>query len=221
MVQLSLEALRSRLALDYRAMRSLRGKTLGRVQAFVSPVDILPRREATHAQGLAGLVTAYRVEYRFPMLRSHRRYMDWARAVFRIPTIGYPFTEPSVDFDPLFPFAPHISHESGTVCTGEAWGAARGTWLLANLVVHVMKLANFDEPCTEHGLNGHAVRYARRELDGQPLNPDLDYPVMDERVTHSGTPPVVSGGLFRRSSQVAKRISGTPSTSLVFARRSP
>ncbi len=220
MVQLSLEALRARLALDYRAMRSLRGETLGRVEAFVSPVDILPRREATHAQGLAGLVTAYRVEFRFPMLRSHRRTMQWARAVFRLPTVGYPFAEPTVAFDPLFPFAPHISHESGAVCTGGAWGAAQGTWLVANLVIHVMKLVNFDEPFTEGGLNGHAVRYARRELDGQPLNPGLDYPVMDERVTHSGTPaPVAPGALFRRSTSPAPRPLIVAPTAPTFARR--
>lgn len=221
MGQLTLEGFRSRLALDYRTMRSLRGAALGRIEAFASPLDLASGREATEAQGLAGLVTTYRVEFGFPMRRTAREALPRARVVLSVSSRDYPCVEPAVAFErDAIPFCPHVRPVTGHVCLGEAWRLAEGNWLLANLVIHVMKLVNFDEPCTLDGFSQEALDYARGTLAGRPLNPDLDYPVMDERETHSGTPSVVSGGFFRRSSDVATRVSGTPSASLVFARRS-
>jgi hypothetical protein len=208
MSQLTLEDLRSRLALDYRAMRSLRGSTIGRIEAFVSPLDLVSGREATEAQGLAGLATAYRVEFRFPMRRSAREGLHRARAVFQVTSHAYPFAEPFVGFErDAIPFAPHIAPSTGHVCTGDAWLLAQGHWLLANFVIHVMKLANYDEPRTKDTFSQEAFDYAHGVLHGEPLNPDLDYPVIDEQVTHSGAPPtpVVPESSFRRSSGFAPR----------------
>lgn len=226
MARLTPEELRSRLALDYRAMRTLRGVALGPVEAFVSPLDLALGREADDAKGLRGVVTVYRVEFRFPMLRSPGSLLHRARAVFEVPSHGYPFESPRVCFETdAIPFSPHIRQDVGIVCLGGAWPEARGNWLLANLVVHVMKLANFDEPCTRDGFSYEAVRYAREVLRGRPLNPDLDYPVLDERVTHSGAgpepepepePPVA---LFRRSSGFAPRPSFGAPEELSFRRR--
>jgi hypothetical protein len=224
MARLSLEDLRSRLALDYRAMRSLRGSTIGRIEAFVSPTDLAAGREAAEAQGLAGLATVYRVEFRFPMRWTRFLPLFSTRVIFQISPHDYPFGEPSAAFERgAIPFAPHVSAESGVVCTGAAWGDANGNWLLANLVVHVMRLANYDEPCTRHGLNSAAVAFANGSLGGRPLHPDLDYPVLDERVTHSGAVPTPAAvtSLFRRSSGFAPRpVPGVFATP-VFARRAP
>lgn len=227
MSRLTTEELRSRLALDYRAMRSLRGPALGRVEAYASALDMGPRREASDAEGLRGLATAYRVEFRFRMLLSADRELRAARAVFAVPAHGYPFAAPRVHFEPgAVPFSPHVQAESGFVCLGDAWSAARGHWLLANLVVHVMRLANFDEPCTRDGFSHEAVAYANGILRGRPLNPGLDYPVLDERVTHSGAAPGAPAvldapaSLFRPSSGFAARRPPGPADA-GFRRRDP
>lgn len=223
MSRLPLAKLRSRLALDYRAMHSLRGATLGRIEAFVSPLDLERRREATDAEGLDGLATVYRVEFRFRMLLTPDRELQQARAIFETSPHGYPFVAPRVAFaSDAIPFSPHIQRGSGMVCLGEAWTRARGNWLLPHLVIHVMKLANFDEPCTRDGFDRNAVNYARYTLEGRPLNPDLDYPVVDERITHSGSVPAADppAPVFRRSSGFAPRsVAAAPVEQVVFAPR--
>ncbi len=224
MSQLSLEALRARLALDYRTMRSLRGAALGRVEAFASPLDLASGREATEAQGLAGFATAYRIEFRFPMRRSAHEALHRARVVVSVTSRDYPYAEPFVAFErDAIPFCPHVRPVTGHVCLGEAWRVAEGNWLLANLVIHVMKLVNFDEPCTLDSFSQEAFDYARRVLAGRPLNPDLDYPVMDERVTHSGGSPdaLLPASVFRRSTGFAPRPLLVASAPPAFRRRSP
>jgi hypothetical protein len=59
--------------------------------------------------------------------------------------------------------------------------------LAAQLVVHVMRLFNCDEPDREHygGWNPAAVQYWRTVLGTRPLNPDLRYPVLPAEVTHA------------------------------------
>lgn len=206
MSRLPLAKLRTRLALDYRSMRSLRGAALGRVEAFVSALDLRRGREASESDGAAGLATVYRVEFRFRMLRAPGLELPRARAVFEVSAQGHPFEAPRVLFEPgAVPFAPHVHEHSGAVCLGPAWNDAAGNWLLPNLVVHVMKLANYDEPCTRDGFSLAAIAYARSTLRGRPLDPGLDYPVVDERVTHSGSGPLRELTLFRPSSGFAPR----------------
>ncbi|MDB4928271.1 MAG: hypothetical protein JWM10_755 [Myxococcaceae bacterium] len=225
MSPLTIQDLRSRLALDYRAMRSLRGHTIGRIEAFASPLDVAARREVTEAQGLAGLATVYRVEFRFPMLRSAREGLPRAFAIFQATSRDYPYAEPSVGFERgSIPFAPHIAPGSGHVCLGEAWRVANGQWLLVNLVLHVMRLANFHEPATLDSFSQEAFDYANHVLQGTPLNPDLDYPVIDEEVTHASEEPtrispVNAGSLFRRSSGFAPRMQPAASAPPAFRRR--
>jgi hypothetical protein len=121
------------------------------------------------------------------------------------------------------PFCPHVRPVTGHVCLGEAWQLAEGNWLLANLVIHVMKLVNFDEPCTLDSFSQEAFDYALGALAGRPLNPDLDYPVMDERETHSGVAPdaILPGSIFRRSTGFAPRPLLVASAPPAFRRRSP
>ncbi|MDB4928272.1 MAG: hypothetical protein JWM10_756 [Myxococcaceae bacterium] len=216
MHRLTPDELRSRLALDYRAMRSLRGPTIGRIEAFASPLDVDVRRGVTDAEGLAGLATVYRVEFRFPMWRAAHRTLYRARVVLCIPTNAYPFAEPTVTFERPVPFAPHIQKWSGHVCTGSAWYAAQGNWLIANLVIHVMRLTNCDGPCAREGLNRQALL-----LMTAPLNPDLEYPVVDDRVTHSGvvTPGAAVPFVARRPGGFAPRAPSTGSEKVLFARR--
>jgi len=102
---------------------------------------------------------------------------------------NYPFGEPNVTVLKdrcSVPWSPHFASWSGAVCLGDRWGRSRGSMLLGQLIVHVARLLNFDEPRKPGyaGWNGAAVAYWERSLGGRPVNPDLRYPQLPLEVTH-------------------------------------
>jgi hypothetical protein len=62
--------------------------------------------------------------------------------------------------------------------------------LLAQLVVHVARLINFDEPGADSSAdhwNASAVHYWRTTLSGGPYLRDLTYPRLPAEITHGVT----------------------------------
>lgn len=60
--------------------------------------------------------------------------------------------------------------------------------LAAQLVVHVMRLLNWDEPdrgAHYLGWTPQATRYWRDVLHGRPISPDLEYPTLPADLTHA------------------------------------
>ncbi|MGB8294690.1 MAG: hypothetical protein WCG85_04620 [Polyangia bacterium] len=101
---------------------------------------------------------------------------------------NYPFSDPAaICLGAPLPWSPHFHPSSGTVCLGDAWRSAQGRMLAGQIVVHIMRLLNFDEPDQERygGWNPPAVRYWRSILGTRPLHPDLQYPVLPAEVTHA------------------------------------
>lgn len=182
--------LRSRFAFDHEVMRGMSADGLGAVRAFTSYQNARSGHEASIADGEAGRVVLYVVEYRFRHLVGPGRTAESAVAVFDLASGGnYPFSRPAVSFveQPL-PWSPHVHPTSGAVCLGDGWQRARGRMLAAQLVVHVMRLINFDEPDRGpgyEGWNGAAIRYWRRELRGRPFLPNLVYPRLPAGLTHA------------------------------------
>jgi hypothetical protein len=182
---------RSRLAYDYKVMRGLDGRSLDSWRGFVSHADAAAGVEATPAQGAAGLVTLYSVTFASSMLSAPDVRLRKATALFDLLAGGnYPSSPPAVQFtsQPL-PFCTRVAPGSGIVCIGSGWTEARGHMLLAQLVVHTLRLVNFDEPAGgDAGLNHVAYSYWQTALRGRPLDPDLVYPTMAEETTHEVVP---------------------------------
>lgn len=180
------QELRTRLALDARVISRLRSPHLGAIRGFVSPTQLERRAPATEAELAGGRATYWTVEYRLPMLAGPGRALTSATAVFNLLAGGeYPTTPPAVTFvSRPFPWCGHVMASNGSVCLGEGWLRAQGQILLAHLVVHVMRLVNFDEPRAADGNNWEALRYGREVLHERPLHPDLTYPALPADILH-------------------------------------
>jgi hypothetical protein len=192
MPRYSPEELTQRLRLDER--------TMALVNLDPAPVSVSAHRTAADAYAGTNPVTPgtagappehYRVVYDFPTLIAKGR--------FHRPTVvhfdllgnggdGYPFAEPicRVVGDQV-PWTPHF-HRVHPICIGAGW-RTDGKTLAVDLLVHVQKLLNFDEPKPTPGYDGwnaDAIRWWTREHGCKPLDPSLRYPVVDPNRT-SGT----------------------------------
>lgn len=213
-----LRDIRVRLALDYRVMSGLSGPMIRRVRGFVSPLERFAGREASRAEGEAGRVTQYLVEVTRPMLAAPGTALHESEILLDASTPGsaYPFADPVVSIvrRPV-PFAHRVHPQSGIVCIGAVWRAARGRMLLAHLLVHTLRLLGFDEPPNgDAGLNPPAHRHWRDQLGGRPLPCSLPYPVLPEDVTHA-RPPGASPVFIAAA---AGGVTTTPSASVFRAR---
>jgi hypothetical protein len=102
---------------------------------------------------------------------------------------NYPESEPPCFvIESELPWSPHF-HPEYSVCTGDIWEEADGNMLLGELMVHVAKLLNFDEPYTpnvESGFQPDAAKYWVNELNQRPIS-KLVYPPLPTRIP----PPVL------------------------------
>lgn len=196
MPRLSPSDLASRLTLDYRAVVGLSREALGAVHAVSTSSE---PRALSDSEGLSGRATRYVVEYRFTYLVGKGQTAGSATAFFDLLAGGnYPYSPPGVwILSRPVPWTPHVHPVTGTVCLGDGWVRASGRMLLAQLVVHVARLLNFDEPGASTSAahwNASAVHYWRSELGGGPYLRDLAYPRLPAEVTH-GLPDASS--MFR------------------------
>jgi hypothetical protein len=189
MARLSPAELRTRLGFDNKVMRALHSECLGPVRPFVSHQAFLAGTEATQSEGEAGRVGFYTAEYRFPILIGPGPTTPKVTVMFDLLAGGnYPFSNPAATcIGAPFPWSPHFHPTSGIVCLGSGWRAARGRMLAGQLVVHIARLLNFDEPDQEGygGWNPPAVKYWRSVLRTRPLHPNLRYPILPADVTHA------------------------------------
>jgi len=201
---MTLHELRTRLALDATVIARLRSPLLGAIKGFVAPDHIARGKAASVAELAAGHAVYWSVEYRLPMLAGPGAPLRAATAVFDLLAGGnYPYSSPSASFTSRpAPWCGHVHPVSGTICLGAHWRRANGQITLAHLVLHVMRLVNFDEPPTTDGFNAQALRYGVEVLHGGPLNPDLLYPTLPVDILHGVTDdeavaPEARSNLFR------------------------
>lgn len=189
--RLSPDALQARLRFDFNVVSGLRAPWL-RVLGFASVADLRGGRQAI-APGAPGAAPALLlVHYGFPTLAGPGRRLPAATVEFDLLAGGnYPFTSPHVIVLPPLPWVPRVHPTAGIVCTGSAWGEARGQVLLAHLVVQVARLLNLDEPHTgtDFGFQAEATDYWQTRLGGRPLNPGLQYPALPVDLTHGVSAP--------------------------------
>jgi hypothetical protein len=188
MPKLSPDELTSRLRFDWKIVQQMTGPLLS-VQGFKSLNDLADRKNPITKSQHAHRAVAYRVEYRVRSLVAEGEFHDRFEVSIDLLSGGdYPFSRPAcfVVSRPI-PWSPHFLPLKGAICLGELWTNARGSITLGHLILHIMRLLNFDEPDREPaygGWNPEAVRYWRQGLNRRPITAGLAYPVLPPELTH-------------------------------------
>lgn len=189
---LTQEQLAARLAFDYRITLALKAPCLGEIRAFPDESAFAAQKPIKKEEQVSR-ARLYRVDYRIQTLSGPGQFIDGCTVKFDLLAGGnYPFSSPvaTVISRPT-PWSPHF-HSGGPVCLGSGWSEARGKMLFPQLIIHVAKLLNFDEP--GHGPNyvgytPEATRYWHKEYQGRPLNPHLVYPELSLDLIHGEKKP--------------------------------
>jgi len=155
------------------------------VEAYRNLDDLEAQRNKITSLQEGHLAGHYRVKYNLKTLVGPGRYSPSTTVRFDLfADNDYPENEPPCFvIDSELPWSPHF-HPHLSICTGDIWIEADGNMLLGELMVHVAKLLNFDEPPNpniEHGYQPDAARYWVNELKRQPIS-KLVYPQLPQRV---------------------------------------
>jgi hypothetical protein len=183
-----LNDLESRLRFDYQVVTAMRTPLLT-AEAYRSWDDLEERRDPILSVNEGHLATYYRVEYNVTTLAGRGSYSKKTTVSFDLLSDhnNYPAKEPAcfVISEPI-PWSPHFHPKSGEVCLGDIWPESDGNMLLGELMTHVARLLNFDEPEYKQrnygGWNPEAVNYWVNERDRQPITRELRYPILPDLV---------------------------------------
>lgn len=184
MDSLTADELRSRLSFDYQTVM-LMSCPLMMVEPYRNLDDLLARRNMIASPDDGHLAVHYRVKYNLKTLVGPGRYSNSTTVRFDLfADNNYPESEPPcLVIESELPWSPHFD-ENRAVCTGRIWEEADGRMLLGELMVHVAKLLNFDEPpldTIDYGYQPDAARYWVNELHRQPIA-KVVYPHLPQRV---------------------------------------
>jgi ubiquitin-protein ligase len=181
-MRLSQSELAARLALDFEAAIALRSPCLIQVLAFADEHSFSGNRPIANGRD-AKPARIYRVDYAIRTLSGAGQFIDGCSIKFDLLAKGnYPYSSPLVyAISRPVPWSPHFG-SNGAICLGSGWEAARGKMLLAQLIIHVAKLLNFDEPSHGAHLNPGAYAFWQRHCKGRPINPELVYPSLPSNV---------------------------------------
>jgi hypothetical protein len=193
------------------------------VNAFRNLDDLLARRNLIDSADKGYLATHYLVEYGIRTLIGPGRYSEGTIVRFDLfANNNYPLSEPACwVVDSPIPWSPHFL-EGHEICIGPIWSRAEGKILLGELIIHVAKLLNFEEPPYEDpnygGWQPDAVEYWETKLNRQPIS-RLVYPQIPRRVPQVNEPPPPSRVVvFRHTIEPpAPNIRIRPSDSTEFA----
>jgi hypothetical protein len=203
-----LNDLQSRLRFDYQVVMQMRSPLMV-VEAYRNVDDLTLRQTPILRVEEGHLATYYRVDYHIKTLIGPGRYSNKTTVKFDLfADNNYPVSQPSCFvIEGTMPWSPHF-YEDQPVCVGDIWEEAEGGMLLGELMVHVAKLLNFDEPEYDDprygGYSPEAIDYWVRELNRQPLTRNLPYPVLPDLVSPApvAEPP--------RSNFTRKNVTGGP-----------
>lgn len=172
--------LRDRLRLDFEACRAISGEVI-EIEAYRNADDLEHRRNQIASATEAHLATHYRVRFHVPTLVGPGQIQDVTEIGFNLSVKDYPDQEPATwVVSDRVPYSPHFM-KGAPVCIGEIWQRASGELLLADLMIHIAKLLNWDEiprGSGYRGWNGEAIDYHARHYKGRPISPELRYPAI-------------------------------------------
>ncbi len=186
MDRLTADELRSRLSFDYQTV-TLMSCPLMEVEAYRNEDDLRAQRNKITSPEEGHLAVYYRVKYNLKTLVARGRYSNSTTVQFDLfADNDYPQSEPACSVmmpESELPWSPHF-HPLFPICIGPIWKQSDGNMLLGELMVHVAKLLNFDEPpnpTIEHGYQPDAARYWVNELGRQPIS-KLVYPTLPVQI---------------------------------------
>ena len=177
-----LDDLQSRLKLDFQVVSQLYSPLM-EVDAYRNVDDLRARRNPVTSIADGNRATHYRVTYHLRTLTGPGAYSPATTVHFDLlANTDYPQREPSCFvIDSAVPWSPHFA-TNGWICIGKIWENSDGNMLLGDLLIHVAKLLNFDEPdyidVDYGGFRPEAVRYWTEKLNRQPLTRNLRYPTI-------------------------------------------
>jgi hypothetical protein len=193
-----LDDLQSRLRLDYQVVSQMYSPLM-KVAAYRNVDDLRAERYPVTSITEGNLATHYRVTYNIRTLTGSGLYSPATTVHFDLlANTDYPRQQPSCYvIDSPLPWSPHFS-DTGWICIGKIWEKSDGNMLLGELLVHIAKLLNFDEPeyveADYGGFRPEAVSYWTKELGRQPLTRNLHYPMIpplipESEAEHAAVPP--------------------------------
>jgi hypothetical protein len=178
-----LDDIQSRLRFDYQVVMGMR-TPLMTVEAYRSLEDLEDETDPILSTDEGHLATYYRVVYHITTLAGPERYSNETTVDFHLlANNNYPVSEPAcfATSNPI-PWSPHFHPKTGDVCLGKIWRVANGNMLLGELMTHVARLLNFDEPEYEDpnygGWSPEAVDYWVNKLGRRPITEKLRYPIV-------------------------------------------
>jgi hypothetical protein len=221
---LGLDNRQSRLNLDYQIAMLMRSPLM-EIDAYRNLEDLKLLRNPINSVSESHLAVHYRVLYKLRTLIGRGEYSKETTVRFDLfANNNYPLSEPaSYVIDSPMPWSPHFD-EDHQICIGDVWIDSGGDMLLGDLVVHIAKLLNFDEPEYKNpryvGYNGEAVRYWTTVLGRQPLTKNISYPVVEDILRELVKPPVPAApSPSKRISR--KKLTGSLSQTITLKPTSP
>lgn len=174
-----------RMLLDYRSAMDIRNRgCVGRIYVFSDAT----RSHAITDESKAYQANYYAVEYKLKIIAGQpRKYHNgcWVGLDLNPVLNEYPGAKVFPRCQVISKPAPwhHRIGGSGYFCTGYL---GSDEFIMADYIVHIAKLLNFDEPfdSVEHdpGLNPAAYKYYMKHFKGKPVTPGLVYPGVSESV---------------------------------------
>lgn len=157
------------------------------ISAHASAADARTGHNPVGVRATAVPPTHYRVVFDFDTLAAPAKTLRPTVVHIDLTANGdYPFKEPVCRVvGDVVPWTPHF-HPAYPICIGSGW-SHDGRTLAVDLVTHIAKLLNFDEPRPTpgyEGWNGAAIRWWINEHDCRPLDPTLRYPVIDPNLAN-------------------------------------
>lgn len=179
------EKRRTRAIMDHASVEAICGDIIT-AEAFRSTED---RKPLSNEDARAGQARAYIATYNFPTLAGRGTLRSGARVRFDLTNGDYPHGPPNAQVVGWKPWLPHVHMGSGLVCIGPSWSERRGRYVLADLVLHIARILNAEEPSTMDAFEPATVEYLWREYQGGPINRDLALPFVPPEVVHGTIAP--------------------------------
>lgn len=186
-----LDDLASRRQFDFSVLTDMRCGVFD-FTAYATVADLTMRRRAITRVDDATRASKYHFVLRIPTLIGPGRFAAETEIGVSTDVVDYPINEPNtwiVSKDA--PWSPHF-RGGLPVCIGrEAWRDHAGHVTLGHLVLHLVRLLNWDEKGRGPGYvgwNGAAIEYHRKHHGGRPLNPSISYPALPGWLAGNGRP---------------------------------
>jgi len=173
--------LAERRKFDLRVLSDMRCATFD-FEAYRTLSDLGHRRSQVTDPAAGADVTKYRWIFRVRTHVSRTTFEPQTEIGVNTDVPDYPRQPPGTFIlSNHVPWSPHFM-KNAPVCIGpELWAPTGGYITLGELAINIAHLLNWDEAGRGPGYDGYnreAIEYHQKAYGGQPLDPELSYPVL-------------------------------------------